>query len=68
MALTAISHQVDDQTGCTRITYDELCTVTWLSRAKLSAGLDVLVQRGQVERNIEGRSSVNVSRSPRHAV
>ena len=42
MALTAIAHAADDETGTARITYDRMCEVTGLSRAKLSNGLDVL--------------------------
>jgi DNA-binding transcriptional ArsR family regulator len=57
MALTAISHQVDDESGVARLTYDSLSEITSLSRAKLSAGLGVLVDRGQLERGTEGRSS-----------
>lgn len=42
MALTAIAHAANEETGIARITYDRLCDVTGLSRAKLSNGLDVL--------------------------
>ena len=57
MRLTVISHHMDDETGVARLTYDLLCDMTSLSRAKMSAGLDVLTERGQVERELEGRSS-----------
>jgi hypothetical protein len=42
MALTAIAHAADEDTGVARITYDRLCEVTELSRVKLSNGLNVL--------------------------
>jgi hypothetical protein len=42
MALTAIAHAVDEENGVARITYDRLCEVTGLSRAKLSNGLVIL--------------------------
>lgn len=42
MALTAIAHAADEETGVARITYDRLCEVTGLSRAKVSKGLVVL--------------------------
>jgi len=42
MALTAIAHGANEDTGVARVTYDQLCEVTGLSRAKLSNGLEVL--------------------------
>ena len=42
MALSAIAHSTDQQSGIARITYDALCSATSLSRAKLANGLDVL--------------------------
>src|SRR4051794_24897425 len=42
MALIVISHAADQETGIARITYDHICDVAGLSRAKLSNGLDVL--------------------------
>jgi hypothetical protein len=42
MALAAIAHAADEGTGVARLTYDRLCEVTGLSRAKLSKGLRVL--------------------------
>ena len=42
MALTAIAHNVDPDNGVSRITYDRLCEITDLSRAKLSKGLYLL--------------------------
>jgi hypothetical protein len=57
MALTVIAHRADQETGTVRITYDELCDVTGLSRAKLSNGLDALERIHVVERTFAGRSS-----------
>lgn len=42
MALTVIAHAADQESGVARLTYDEICGSTGLSRAKLSNGLDVL--------------------------
>jgi hypothetical protein len=42
MALTVIAHEVDGESGIARVTYDQICNLTGLSRAKLSNGLDVL--------------------------
>lgn len=42
MALTVIAHTANQDSGVARLTYDEICGMTGLSRAKLSNGLDVL--------------------------
>ena len=42
MALTVIAHSADEDTGVARVTYDQFCEATYLSRAKVSNGLDVL--------------------------
>lgn len=60
MALAPISHNVDND-GIAKLSYDQLCTVTWLSRAKLSAGLQVLADRGIIERNVAGRSTFRLA-------
>jgi DNA-binding transcriptional ArsR family regulator len=57
MALTAISHHADAESGIARLTYDTLSTSTTLSRAKLSAGLSILVDRHIIKRDPEGRST-----------
>jgi hypothetical protein len=61
MALAAICHQANDETGTVRLTYDSLCEATTLSRSKLSAGLNILVERGQLERGTDGRSSFRLA-------
>ena len=50
MALTAIAHVADDETGIARVTYDQLCGWTGLSRAKLSSGLQILKTLGVIAR------------------
>lgn len=55
MALIALAHHAEEQTGHVRLTYDELCVLTGLSRAKLSKGLEILETRGIVARDL-GRS------------
>ncbi|MCF3972100.1 hypothetical protein [Paracoccus salsus] len=57
MALVVIAHYVDSETGLAKITYDQLCTATDVSRAKLSRGLSILEKRGIVRRWQNGRSS-----------
>jgi DNA-binding transcriptional ArsR family regulator len=60
MGLMVISHHVDDEKGIARLTYDELCDMTTLSRAKLSSGLNILAERKIIEREPDGRSSYKV--------
>jgi DNA-binding transcriptional ArsR family regulator len=57
MALTVISHHIDAGSGVARLTYDALCNMASLSRAKLSSGLGILAERGLIEREPEGRST-----------
>jgi hypothetical protein len=61
MTLIAIAHHANAKDGITRLTYDALCSMTGLSRAKLSNGLDVLERIKVVERTPEGRSSYKLS-------
>ncbi len=61
MGLTVISHHIDADSGIARLTYDELCATTTLSRAKLSAGLGVLAEHGLIEREPEGRSTYRLA-------
>lgn len=56
MSLICIAHAIDD-TGETKLTYDQMCLATGLSRAKLSEGLSVLAERGLIERSPSGRST-----------
>ena len=57
MALTAIAHAADAASGVARLTYDNLCASTGLSRAKLSSGLDVLKSIRVVEQAPESTRS-----------
>ena len=50
MALTVIAHAADSETGMARVTYDDFCDATGLSRAKVSSGLDTLVGIKVIER------------------
>lgn len=61
MTLAAISHHTDEESGIARLTYNELGPITGLSRAKVSAGLDVLEARGIIERTPAGRSSFRLA-------
>lgn len=61
MALMAIAHRADQETGLARVTYDELCTAIDISRAKLSKGLNLLEGRDIIERWQDGRSSFQLN-------
>jgi hypothetical protein len=62
MALTAIAHNVDPDSGVSRITYDRLCEITDLSRAKLSNGLSLLKKLKVIEaRPEDARSTYRLS-------
>lgn len=62
MALTVIAHEVDGETGIARVTYDQICNLTGLSRAKLSNGLDILKKIGVINHESqETRSTYSLS-------
>jgi hypothetical protein len=58
MTLTVIAHNADQATGRARVTYDEFCAHTELSRAKVSKGLAVLERHGLIERSGDAGQSV----------
>jgi hypothetical protein len=57
MALTVIAHAADSDSGVARITYDHFCQATFLSRAKVSKGLDALERIEVIEREPGGARS-----------
>ncbi len=57
MALLAIAHHADDQSGVAKLTYDDLEICTNLSRAKVSGGLSVLEENEIIDREPHGRST-----------
>jgi hypothetical protein len=62
MALTVIAHHADQETGVAKLTYEQMCQATGLSRAKLAAGLDVLADKLEVvERTPAGRSTFHLT-------
>ena len=61
MSLVVLSHHADAESGLARLTYDELCWATALSRAKLSAGLGVLAEHRLIGREAGGRSTYQLS-------
>lgn len=65
ICLAAIAHRAND--GVARLTYNELCRATGLSRSKISNGLDVLSELEVIERGPEGRSTYKLTNfdSPR---
>jgi hypothetical protein len=60
MTYTVILNHSDPR-GSAILTYDELCDMTSLSRAKVSCGLDVLSGLSLVQRRVGGRSRYQIS-------
>lgn len=54
--LTAIAHAIDRDTGVAQVTYDALEAITDRSRAKVAAGIKILVERKLVLASDEKRS------------
>ncbi|MCA9466914.1 MAG: hypothetical protein KC643_15925 [Nitrospira sp.] len=65
MILIALAHHADDE-GVSKLTYDNLCDITNLSRAVVSRGLTVLERLRIVEREPCGRSSYKISDYSKH--
>ena len=65
MSLGVIAHHADDETGESHLTYDQVCAATRLSRAKISAGLRILTEMGIIERGVNGRSSIRLTKYDR---
>jgi hypothetical protein len=61
MALTAVAHHTDLESGIAEMTYDELCAACSLSRAKLAAGLRILHERQILTREPRGRGSYGLA-------
>lgn len=61
MALTAIAHHANEETGLARLTYTDIVAITGLSRAKLAGGLDVLEGLNVVKRGASGRSTLQLA-------
>jgi hypothetical protein len=57
MALTVIAHAADSDSGVARVTYDQICQATLLSREKVSKGLDALERIEVIEREPDGARS-----------
>jgi hypothetical protein len=49
MVLTTIAHAADQERGEARLTYDDICAVTGLSRAKIANGLAILKRIAVIE-------------------
>lgn len=58
MLLTVIAHNADQAVGRARITYEDFCARTELSRAKVSKGLAVLERQGLIGRPEETGQSI----------
>ena len=62
MALTVIAHKIESETGVARITYDRICDLTGLSRAKLANGLNIIKKIGVINSaSQEARSTYTLS-------
>ena len=62
MLLAVIAHIADEDTGIASVTYDHFSVSTGLSRAKVSAGLNILEDLAVIIRSPEGRSSYQLTR------
>ncbi|KAB2912689.1 MAG: hypothetical protein F9K29_18170 [Hyphomicrobiaceae bacterium] len=60
MTYTVILNHIEPAGGSANLTYDALCEMTSLSRAKISRGLDVLSGFCLIERGAGGRSGYQV--------
>lgn len=60
IVLAVIAHHMAPATGIARLGYDALMEKASLSRAKISAGLKILVLRGIIETNVLGRGSYHL--------
>ena len=58
MILTVIALDADQEIGRARLTYEDFCARTDLSRAKVSKGLSVLADRSLIERSPDAGQSV----------
>jgi hypothetical protein len=67
MLLAVIAHHIDPDDGIALLTYTALGEMASLSRAKVSAGLDILERRSLVERGPSGRSSYGLANYNREA-
>lgn len=56
MLLAVLAHHMNPEDGSVRLTYDQLCHATSLSRAKVAGGLAILEARGLIERVARQRS------------
>lgn len=57
IVLAVIAHHIDRDTGVARLSYTELAEMASLSRAKVSAGLKILIDRDLITSTVAGRSS-----------
>jgi len=60
LVFAATLHHADQESGVAKLTYNELCDAVSISRAKVSAGLDILQSRELVECGRGGRSSLQL--------
>ncbi|GAK73128.1 hypothetical protein RRU01S_31_00620 [Agrobacterium rubi TR3 = NBRC 13261] len=60
LVLLAVAHRIDE-TGTAKITYDEIELATSMSRAKVAAGLSVLVNFHLIEKEPAGQSTYRLA-------
>lgn len=61
MLLIAIAHHADPKNGLARLTYDRLMDITHISRAKVAAGIPILIARDLIDHEPAGRSSFGLT-------
>lgn len=58
MVLTVVAHNADQETGEARLTYDDFCAHTELSRAKVARGIAIVEERQLIKRpEYQGQST-----------
>lgn len=61
MVLAVIAHHAEDESGEAKLTYDQLCLITGLSRAKVAGGLNILEKIKVISRAPNGRSTFQLT-------
>ncbi|WP_125954395.1 hypothetical protein [Novosphingobium sp. MD-1] len=61
LVLTVIAHHSDGSTGVAKLTYDELSSKAGISRAMVSAALDILDDRNLIDRTVAGRGTYGLA-------
>ena len=61
LLLAVIAHHTEGTTGIAKLTYDDLGEAAGISRAMISAGLELLEKRSLIERGVAGRGTYGLA-------